>query len=318
MRNPVQAAQNMHGMGYSEIRPSLGSRRSLYSWRRVALAWFAASVGLGVVAPAALAYDPVEGYWASQGTGGGSIKAQAVSPGHFRGTIERASASCAPASDGFIYYPHGYDLWEVSGISGSTGTYRGPWHLLNSSDCTPTGSDGEIQLQLSADGNRMRYCGTTSAAGLSFDESGNPRGDTQCTNLIKEKGPDWPDLPPPAPPTPSPTPARSPTPSSSSSDIPPGTQRTYTFMYVVKFPSQSRRCRSRRHFRIRLRNPAGTHITSAVIRVGGRIRAGLGRSHVVDLRGLPRGRFRVSIVAVTANGHIIRGSRVFRTCAHKR
>ena len=38
----------------------------------------------------------------------------------------------------------------------------------------------------------------------------------------------------------------------------------------------------------------------------------------VNLRGLPAGRYAVKIVATTASGRVIQGTRRYRTCARKR
>lgn len=89
---------------------------------------------------------------------------------------------------------------------------------------------------------------------------------------------------------------------------------------VVQAPS-NRRCRSRRNFRIRLRNPPGSTIVAAVVRVNGRrvktVR-GVRVTARVDLRGLPRGRYTVSITILLDDGRTIRGKRKYRTCGKKR
>ena len=80
------------------------------------------------------------------------------------------------------------------------------------------------------------------------------------------------------------------------------------------------RCRSRRHFRIHLRAPHGVRLRSATIMVAGRrVKALHGpRLHArVDLRGLPKGRYRVRIVARTTTGRRLVSVRTYRTCAPK-
>jgi hypothetical protein len=89
---------------------------------------------------------------------------------------------------------------------------------------------------------------------------------------------------------------------------------------VIELPS-SRRCVSRRRFRIRLHEPDGSRLVSALVRVNGRqVRAVRGRrlTAAVDLRGLPRGRFRVSITVRTSAGRRITAARRYRTCTPKR
>ncbi|HEY3188360.1 MAG TPA: sialidase family protein [Solirubrobacteraceae bacterium] len=94
--------------------------------------------------------------------------------------------------------------------------------------------------------------------------------------------------------------------------------------------SGSRRsCVSRRHFRMRLRAPAGERLKSARLFVNGkpvtirsngkRLRTLRGRRLTlpVDLRGLPKGSFTVRIEAVTASGKRVVDLRRYRTCTRK-
>jgi Tol biopolymer transport system component len=78
------------------------------------------------------------------------------------------------------------------------------------------------------------------------------------------------------------------------------------------------RCLSRRRFTIHLRRPPGVTIASARLTVHGRTtkaRRVAGRFQViVDLRGLPKGRFSVLIVVRTRSGLTLRGTRRYRTC----
>ncbi len=77
----------------------------------------------------------------------------------------------------------------------------------------------------------------------------------------------------------------------------------------------ARRCTSRRRFRIHLRKAlVRARVTVAgrrmkVRRRGGRLTA------IVDLRGLPRGRYRVAIRGVTRRGRRVRATRRYRTCS---
>ena len=89
---------------------------------------------------------------------------------------------------------------------------------------------------------------------------------------------------------------------------------------VFSLPS-ARRCVSRRRFRIRLRTPRGVSITRVVVKVNRKtVRTVRGRriTAPVNLRGLPRGRFTVSIQITTADGRRVSGQRRYRTCAQKR
>jgi len=82
----------------------------------------------------------------------------------------------------------------------------------------------------------------------------------------------------------------------------------------------ARRCVSRRRFEIRLRPARG--LRSARVTVAGRrvtVRRRAGRFvAVVDLRGRPRERVVVSVVARTKDGRSVRDRRTYRTCTRRR
>lgn len=89
---------------------------------------------------------------------------------------------------------------------------------------------------------------------------------------------------------------------------------------IATLPS-SKKCRSRRNFRIRLKEPRGDALASAKVYVNrklvktqksGRLTA------PVDLRGLPKGRYTVRIIATTVLGKTIKGTRKYRTCAKRK
>jgi uncharacterized delta-60 repeat protein len=89
---------------------------------------------------------------------------------------------------------------------------------------------------------------------------------------------------------------------------------------ALALPS-ARSCVSRRSFRIRLRVPRGAKATSATVKVNGRkvsVLRGARLKAPVDLRGLPKGRFTVSIAVKLADGTTLKGQRRYRTCAPKR
>jgi 6-phosphogluconolactonase len=82
-------------------------------------------------------------------------------------------------------------------------------------------------------------------------------------------------------------------------------------------PATARSCVSTRRFHIRLRAPRGRRIVSAEARLRGkRLRTRLGPPATVriDLRGRPRGRYRVTIRIRLDNGRSIRRTRTYRTC----
>jgi len=89
---------------------------------------------------------------------------------------------------------------------------------------------------------------------------------------------------------------------------------------ITGLPS-SKKCVSKRNFRIRIRKRKGrTYQFVSVFLNGKRIqtRRGARVTAPIDLRGLPKGRFRVKIVVVTTTGEVIQGTRRYRTCAKKR
>jgi len=80
-------------------------------------------------------------------------------------------------------------------------------------------------------------------------------------------------------------------------------------------------CVSRRNFRIRLRVPVGTTVSSARVLVAGRrtkLIRGRRLTAPIDLRGRPRGVVEVRIRIVTATGAVLRETRDYRTCAGAR
>jgi len=77
---------------------------------------------------------------------------------------------------------------------------------------------------------------------------------------------------------------------------------------------------SRRAFRIRLRHPKGDRLSRATVYVDGkRVRTLRGRRlrALVNLKGLPKGRFTVKVQAVTHKGRHVTDVRVYRTCVRK-
>ncbi len=92
------------------------------------------------------------------------------------------------------------------------------------------------------------------------------------------------------------------------------------FSKLVTLPS-AKSCVSRRNFSIRLRVPTGSSVVEATVNVNGKrvaVRRGKRLRSVVDLRTLPKGRFRVEVVLKLADGRKVRDNRRYRTCAPKR
>jgi hypothetical protein len=115
---------------------------------------------------------------------------------------------------------------------------------------------------------------------------------------------------------------------------PPVTDATVTPAQAFSLPS-NRKCVSRRNFRIRLKRPGNVKYIAAKVTVNGRqVRVTVANEQYrtirgqiltrrrltaqVDLRGLPKGTFRVGITAITKSLRTLRGARFYRTCEPKR
>lgn len=87
---------------------------------------------------------------------------------------------------------------------------------------------------------------------------------------------------------------------------------------VIRLPS-TRRCVSRRAFRISLKAPRGERLRSAVVRIPGRPPVTVTRrlTAPVILKGMPRGRWTIRIEVRTDRGPY-RLTRTYRTCAARR
>jgi hypothetical protein len=83
---------------------------------------------------------------------------------------------------------------------------------------------------------------------------------------------------------------------------------------VLSLPS-SKSCVSRRKFAIRVRAPQGITVTSTTVFLNGR-NAGTGRGNsvVINLRGLPRGKVKVKVVAHLSDGRQLVSRRTYKTC----
>jgi hypothetical protein len=94
---------------------------------------------------------------------------------------------------------------------------------------------------------------------------------------------------------------------------------------VVQVPS-NRHCVSKRKFRIRIRQPGGIRIQTALLFLNGKRVKVVKRKvfkrlrHVatVNLRGLPKGTFVLKIVVLTTKGDTLKGKRKYHTCTKKR
>ena len=89
---------------------------------------------------------------------------------------------------------------------------------------------------------------------------------------------------------------------------------------VIQIPS-SKKCLSKRSFKIHIVRHRGLTYLTASVFVGGKsvgVIRGARLSAGVNLKGLPQGTFKVKIVVVTSDGRVISGTRTYHTCAHHR
>ncbi|MBI5104036.1 MAG: hypothetical protein HZB46_03440 [Solirubrobacterales bacterium] len=150
--------------------------------------------------------------------------------------------------------------------------------------------------------------------------SGNGAGHTEVLRSLSGAAGQPPGDPPPGDPPADPGPAAPPATQPAPPAAPPAAASLPAFAKVVTLPS-TKRCVSRRSFRIRLRIPRGLRVTSADVVVNRkRVKVVKGRrlTAPVDLRNLPKGRFSVKITVRLADGRTISGTRKYRTCAPKR
>jgi hypothetical protein len=85
--------------------------------------------------------------------------------------------------------------------------------------------------------------------------------------------------------------------------------------------NSTRKCASRRSFKIRLHTKKADPLVRATVYVNGRrVRTLKGKRlrAAVDLRGLPKGTFRVKVQGVTRRQHRVRDLRTYHTCVPKR
>ena len=245
----------------------------------------ACAVAVGAVAVAlaapAQAADQIEGSWLFEN---GEVLVQATGPGTFKGTVVKPTRFTA------CTHPVGQAMWQINGTGAS---YAGA-HVWYSSACDEQpGGQSTWQITSTDPANyTLRFCTVAPGGGPpTFDPPGDPAGtstgDTRCHDLKRI-------LPPQAAPT---------------------------FKSVVSLPKATRKCRSRRNFRIRLRAPKADPLVRATVSVNGkRVRVVVGSrlTAPVDLRNLPKGRYTVKIVATTASSRVVQGTRKYRTCVPKR
>jgi hypothetical protein len=243
-------------------------------------------LGLVLVAPAAAsAQADIEAVWSFTG---GEVAVQPSGDGSFTGTI------ISPTRFSECEHAVGERMW--SGVRAQPdGSYWGGHQWFRTSDCSPIPERGNTAFRVMAREDGSRFLRVCFAAPESPELQPTIAPDGSSANTTAGCSDSDFVSPPAAPPK---------------------------FREVVKLPKQGKKgCVSRRSFRIRLREPKGDALASAVVFVNGkRVKAVRGERLTarVDLRGLPKGRYKVRIVARTVLGRTMRGTRRYRTCVPSR
>jgi len=254
--------------------------------RRGALSLIATVLLVLGVAASAEAETPIEGVWSFNG---GKVAVEATSGGAFRGVI------VAPTKFSQCFHPVGEEVWtEIR--QQPDGSYWGlhQWYFENS-ECTPNPERGQtaFRVNTAGDGSRsLEVCFSEpgSQSQPKIPPSGNPSGATYgCSNSARISS------------LPSLTPADAP-------------------KYIL-LPGNGL-CLTRPQLKVRLRNPSGDPIAKAKVQLrSGKIRrrAKLTRKSngivaTLNLRGLTKRKFAVSVTVTTVLGHRLERKRSYRLC----
>lgn len=230
---------------------------------------------------AASAQADIEAVWSFTG---GQVAVQPAGDGTFTGTIIR------PTRFSECEHAIGEAMW-IGVTAQPDGSYWGKHQWFRTSTCEPIPERGNTAYRVLARPDGTRFLRVCFAA------------------------PERPDLQPTI--APDGTSANTTTTCNDSDFVAPPSGPP-KFNDVVKLPKQGKKkCVSRRNFKIRLREPAGDALASATVFVNGkRVKVVRGERLTarVDLRGLPKGRYKVRIVAKTVLGRTMKGTRKYRTC----
>ena len=247
----------------------------------------ALALTLVAAAPAAAQSDPIEAVWSFSG---GEIAVDRQPDGSFVGSVVKPTtlAQCT--------HPNGEKIWTEIRAQ-PDGQYFGKHQYFNNADCSYTNKGNTAyRLLENAQGQTfLRVCfskpenpelqPSIAPDGTQSDTTNDGCRDSDFVSALPTKPPKLADI-------------------------------------VSGLPRETKGCASRRKFPIRLKEPPGDALLSAkitlngkrlkVVRSAGRLRSS------VDLRGLPRGRYALKIVAKTARGRTIQGTRRYRTCGRVR
>lgn len=250
----------------------------------------AAALLLLGVASSAQAEAPIEGVWSFNG---GKVAVEATGSGSFRGVV------VAPTKFSQCFHPVGEEVWSEIKPQ-SDGSYWGlhQWYFENSG-CVPNPERGltAFRVVTGGDGSRsLEVCFSEpgSKSQPKIPPSGSPTGATYgCSNSARLSS----------------------LPSLGPADAP---------KYIL-LPGNGL-CLTRPKLKVRLRNPSGDPIVQAKVRLrSGKIRRRAKLTHksngilaTLNLRGLTRRKFTVSVKVTTVLGHRLERKRAYRLCGPAR
>lgn len=251
---------------------------------RIILTTLASALTIGLVtASGASAAADVEGVWSYDG----KVAVQPAGDGTFKGTVLTATsfAECP--------HPPGQVMWQAMTLQGD-GQYWGT-HQWYHPGCALAGQ-GRTAWRVLAKPDATKFLRWCSAPPETPEVQPSIAPDGTTTNAPRR--------------------------CHDSDLLAPADTKPPTFKSTVVLPPPgAKKCRSRRAFRLRLKEPTADALASAVIYLNGkRVKTLKGKriTATVDLRGLPKGRYVVKVVATTVLGRTISGSRKYRTCAQKK
>lgn len=243
------------------------------------------AITLACAASAGAAAD-IEGVWSFDG---GKVAVQPDDAGTFKGTVLTSTsfANCP--------HPPGEIMWQGMTLQ-PDGQYFGGHQFFRTSTCEPIGrGNSAFRILTRPDGTKfLRIC---------FAPPEQPE-------LQASIAPDG-------------SSTNAPTGCRDSDLLAPADTKPPTFASTVTLPKQGKKkCLSKRSFVIRLKEPKADALATASVYVNGkRVRTVKGAQRIkagVSLKGLPKGRYTVKIVATTVLGRTITGTRKYRTCAPKK
>lgn len=259
---------------------------------RILTSCLSAVVLLLVTATGAFAQGAdVEGVWQF---GGGQVAVQDAGDGTHKGTVIRETtlATCP--------HPVGELMW-IEMRAQPDGQWFGKHQWYNNADCSPVAQRGNTAFRVlpKTDGSGDRFLRVCYAAPEEPEKQPSIAPDGTPSNTTAGVECDDSDFVRSVP-------ARAP-----------------ALSKIATLPRQGRkRCLSKRRFTIRLREPRGDALKSAVVRLNGKVirrrKEGTRITAPVSLTGLPKGRYTLKITAQTVLGRTISGTRRYRTCVPKR